>query len=45
MVLSSMDVPQALAPRMLQGIIVGVSLAAAFRLWLMPHADGLGDIC
>ena len=44
MVLSSMDVPQALAPRMLQGIIVGVSLAAAFRLWLMPHADGLGDI-
>lgn len=44
MVLSSMDVPQALAPRMLQGIIVGVSLAAAFRLWLMPHAEGLGDI-
>ncbi|MDN6179993.1 MAG: FUSC family protein [Halomonas subglaciescola] len=44
MVLSSMDMPQALAPRMLQGIIVGVGLAAAFRLWLMPHAAGLGDI-
>ncbi|WP_169330543.1 FUSC family protein [Vreelandella jeotgali] len=44
MVLSSMDMPQLLAPRMLQGIIVGVSLAAAFRIGLMPHAEGLGDI-
>ncbi len=43
-VLSSMDLPQTVAPKMAQGVAVGVALAALFRLLLMPHAGSLGEI-
>ncbi|WP_280553544.1 FUSC family protein [Halomonas sp. 25-S5] len=43
-VLSSMDLPQKVAPKMAQGVAVGVTLAALFRLLLMPHAGSLGEI-
>lgn len=43
-VLSSMDLPQKVAPKMVQGVAVGVTLAALFRLVLMPHAGSLGEI-
>lgn len=44
MVLSSMDLPQRVAPIMAQGVVVGVLLAALFRVLLLPHASGQFDI-
>lgn len=44
MVLSSMDLPQRVAPIMAQGVVVGVLLAALFRLLLLPHAGNQFDI-
>lgn len=44
MVLSSMDLPQRVAPIMAQGVVVGVLLAALFRLLVLPHASSQFDI-
>lgn len=44
MLMAMMDQPQLIAPKMMQGIAIGVVMAALFRFFLLPHADSLLDI-
>lgn len=42
MVLGSLPLPQRVAPWLFVGVVAGVLVASAYRLWLQPHIGGLG---
>ncbi|HEY9899602.1 MAG TPA: FUSC family protein [Pantanalinema sp.] len=44
MILSTMDRPQLVAPKIFQGVVAGVLVATLFRLFLLPHATSTLDV-
>lgn len=45
LILSSVPLPQQLAPKLLMGIFAGVCAAVSYRLTLQPHLTTLADLC
>ena len=44
MILSSMENPHRMAPRIFMGVLSGTVAATIFRIWVLPHAGGTLDI-